>query len=399
MSSAQMTSQQNKQWLANHTRLGLDPEKHTRPVWRFVAASDLDHLARMIGATRLAYPLRSPMNDQEPDKAADPRLQRSIVHHGFGLGAIEDAGVRAEIERRYQHLPFQVMSAPDITVTAQKPLVINTTQSVVNYGKVTIEAGGYIQIEVPCHFTAQLLEKTGGTVNPGNPDGQYDIVITGSAGQPGQAGSNGQAGANGGNGDGGHCDCCGGIAKNNGTDGSAGGNGSDGLDGQAARRGADAPSVVFAIDDLRSTLTMLNVGGAGGNGGNGGNGGTGGTGGAGGSDKQCGAEYCDGGNGGAGGSGGNAGNGGNSGDGGQGGTSVMFFKSTNGSTVLVTNGTAQPGAPGTGGSVGAGGAGGPGGGRGARDGGSGQPGSKAGKNGTYGIAGQPGSVQINPPAA
>jgi hypothetical protein len=394
MHDEQLTAEQMAAWEERVRRFGLHPARHGRGKLRVVTVSDIDELKTMVGAPVLAEqrPSIAP-SGPAVRQAHDITLRDAIVDHVLGTAEITDPDARDEIARRFPEIAIEVTNAPDRPVTADNPLIINAQNTGANFGTVTIQQGGYIMISVPCYFKAVRLIKTGS----GPPPVGADVVITGTQGKLGTTGPTGptpdpaQGGASG------ECDCCGGIAVKNGTAGSPGGPGGRGVDGGPGGPGGKGPSVVIDIDQLASNVTLLNIGGRGGDGGPGGPGGKGGDGGPGGSQKQCGAEFCDGGNGGPGGPGGNGGTGGAAGDGGPGGTSTVYFRTPNGSDVIVTNGIADPGTPGCGGGVGVGGGGGKSGGRGANPGTTGNAGTIPGGTGATASPGSAGSVQRNPP--
>ncbi len=63
------------------------------------------------------------------------------------------------------------MSAPDITVSAVAPLIINDPSTPTAYGTITIDAGGYIAIYSNCEFTCQKMIKLAAA--PVGPAGRF----------------------------------------------------------------------------------------------------------------------------------------------------------------------------------------------------------------------------------
>jgi hypothetical protein len=358
----------------------------------------LHELVHKVSAPVLHQPRQSVLKSvhlADPSKAHNLRLKRAAVDHCLGISPIQEQVVLDEAEKRFAVQPLYIYVAPDIVVTAQDPLIIDSTQSVTIYGHVQIVAGGYIQISVPCHFQCQVLQKVSPQHASSVIDADYDFILRG---KDGPAGNNGEAGALGTTGGGGaraECDLAGGCVQSEGKSGGNGGNASNGNDGYDGFNGEDSPSVIISIGDLQSTVTLFNVGGSGGTGGRGGTGGKGGRGGSGGKDTICWACQASGGNGGNGGDGGSGGNGGNGGNGGSGGYSIAYYATGNSSAVLVTNGQSSGGEFGQGGASGPGGDPGAGGGRNASGGQSGNAG-KPGNRGYKGNPGAAGNVDINP---
>src|SRR5581483_7845644 len=165
----------------------------------------------------------------DPSKAHNLRLKLAAVDHCLGISPITEQAVIDEAEKRFAVQPLYVYAAPDITVTPENPLIIDSTQSVVVYGRVTIVAGGYIEISVPCHFQCQVLEKVS---QDGVASGAaYDFILRGKNGQTGKEGETGATGTKGGNGANAQCDQAGGCVKTDGKPGGNGGNASNGNDG------------------------------------------------------------------------------------------------------------------------------------------------------------------------
>ncbi len=393
-----LTVEQMQHWQKRVADLGIAPDqKHDGRTPHISNTQSLHELARKVGAPMLQQSRPGVLKSvhlADPSKAHNLRLKLAAVDHCLGISPITEQAVIDEAEKRFAVQPLYVYAAPDITVTPEDPLLIDSTQSVTVYGHVTIVAGGYIKISVPCHFQCQVLQK----VSPGNvaAGSAYDFIICGKDGLGGKEGERGAEGTPGGAGANAQCDLAGGCIASNGQQGGNGGNASNGNDGYDGFNGDDAPSVILSIGDLQSNVTLLNVGGNGGPGGRGGPGGKGGVGGAGGKDTTCWACQASGGNGGNGGNGGDGGHGGNGGNGGNGSYSIAYYKSNNSSAILVTNAQASGGEFGQGGSAGDGGDPGAAGGRNASGGQSGNAG-KPGNRGFKGNSGAAGRVDINPP--
>lgn len=381
----------NPQWRSRLSAMGIDPDIGGRGFATTLATYDLHQYFSWWDPPKRSATKASVLDGRDLNSISDERGRRAIEEHLLGISPITDSAVIQALQDRFRVFTADVIAAPDITITAANPLIINSTQTITVFGNVTLQDGGYIQITVPCSFECVTFTKTqtGGGTAPA-----YDITVAGATGATGTVGTPGnspagQAAA----GSDGACDCCGGIAENNGTDGAVGAAGGPGLAGQPGANGGDAPQmVVLQLGTLTGTVSLLNQGGTGGAGGAGGAGGVGQQGGDGGSDKTCGAEHCDGGSGGVGGVGGQGGNGGQGANGGAGAQIQVSY--TGSGQVLATNGTSPGGGGGAAGQGGAGGAGGASGGRGAVAGAAGNPGTN-GVAGIGGIGGTLGAVTIN----
>lgn len=146
----------------------------------------------------------------------------------------------------------------DLTVTPENPLVINAEgggATSLNFGSVTIQAGGQIHISTSAHLTMQTLLVQGSGSAP-------TFVV---AGGDGAAGPDGPPGTS-----------TGACPTQGSSSTSDGGNGGDGADGQ------DAPFVSMSVGEATGPIMITAMGGGGGEGGNGGTGGLGGSGGDGG---------------------------------------------------------------------------------------------------------------------
>src|SRR5204863_8479433 len=114
------------------------------------------------------------------------------------------------LHKAWSAMPLSVYAAPNITVTAANPLIIQGTVVNADYGTVTLEPGGYIEIQTTCTFRCDTLVKSSSSprargpapAGPANftrsvPAGAADLIIVvvdGVARNPGDLGS---AGANG----------------------------------------------------------------------------------------------------------------------------------------------------------------------------------------------------------
>ncbi|MCW2479354.1 hypothetical protein [Candidatus Symbiopectobacterium sp. NZEC135] len=377
-------------WRSRVKALGLDPDSPNKPFIRSRIVDSID-------ALKTAFNIPAPQDNAlaAPElKSLDSMSeheQRSTLHaHVAGLAPVNNAAYLGKLEDNFGNsFLYRAYVAENIVVTASKPLIINSTSSVTVYGVVTLKDGGYIEISVPCHFQCSRLEKVQG----GSQSTAYDISVIGKAGDNGSGPGKADNGISGGNGDNAKCNCN--VATNH--PGTAGADGKDGKPGSSAtdgKKGGDGPIVTLTIDDLASSISLLNRGGNGGLGGTGGAGGDGGTGGNGGKSDDCAAYHESGGNGGNGGNGGINGNGGNGGNGGDASTVTVIYSSTNGSEILPVNQNAQGGAAGLSGQVGAGGKAGTGGGDGAKDGNPGNPGEKKGADGHAGNPGAKGAINL-----
>lgn len=148
---------------------------------------------------------------------------------------------------------------PNITVTKMAPLVINSPKSRTEFGKVTLEDGGYIEIQIDCSMYFDEIVMKGGN------DKTPSIILNGMDGDPGKIGQDGEPGKPGavaditigelssdilihvfGGGNGGH----GGLGADggkggNGADGAYGGDGGDGGDGGQGGSGGSGGKLVL----------------------------------------------------------------------------------------------------------------------------------------------------------
>ena len=379
-------------WHKMLEKLDVDPTVRAMPFIVAGLAKNIEQLRHEFTGTTLKSPPRDPRDavpDHPVDRLSDGQLREAVIRDVNGMAPIADSILRAALSRRAAPFPYLAYVADDIVVTAEKPLIINSSTAVTAFGVVTIRSGGYIKIQVPCHFQCVTLVKEAGL----GPGAGHDFMIVGADGADGEDGADGPDGKNGEKGNDAKATC---DSLIDGGPGGGGGPGGPGAGGAPGHDGAPGPTIVISINDLQSTISVLNQGGAGGRGGYGGNGGRGGDGGKGGNADNCGGRWAQGGSGGDGGPGGDGGNGGPGGNGGEGGTSVINFSARNGIEVLVTNGQAPFGQGGRGGDVGRGGKGGEGGGVGASPGKSGNPGTKPGADGPLGNRGSQGTVRLNP---
>ncbi len=260
------------------------------------------------------------------------------------------------LHQRFQSFEAELQTAPDITISAEKPLKIFNSFAIAVYGTITVEKGGQVEISVPTSFKCGVLK----------PGKSYDGItpVFKIEGKEGVHGANGSDGTNGTNGTHGHdatCDCCGGVVSARGTNGTNGANGSKGQPGNNGGNGGNGPVVNIEIQDLKvSNIIISNIGGQGGQGGQGGCGGQGGNGGKAGDGRKCAAETAKAGKGGKGGNGDDGGNGGNGGNGGKGGQVTFTWKNTISNTpnIITNNLQANGGKAGKGGYAGSAGAGG-----------------------------------------
>ncbi|WP_402718135.1 hypothetical protein [Janthinobacterium rivuli] len=277
------------------------------------------------------------------------------------------------------HFPMSlaVYAAQDITITAANPLVLDSDQiGLYNFGVVTVEPGGSIQVVTAAQMDSQVfngqtaLGGAGGTVPTINFRG-----ANGSDGTDGTAGTNGSNGGNAvqGSPSGNNCDCnnpspVAATASGNGTAGSAGTRGAD---------GSISGTSVFSLGAISGPIQVTYIGGVGGKGGAGKAGGNGGNGGnaAGAAAAPCNNSYA----GTPSGNGANGGNGGNGGNGANGPNVTIYYSSITSDTTFSIDTSSI--AAGSGGAAGAGGAAGSG----------GTGGGTAGNPGTAGVPGITGS--------
>ena len=387
-----LTKQQQDAWGNRMEELGLNPKAKKFSFGRQRIVRGLSELKKFINAPVLKQQKNLKLTGESVKSLSDPALIDVVISYINGTTAITDQGAINEIDTRFEEYLMDVYALPDITVTAEKPLIISDSFSVTNYGIVTMKSGGYIKIMVPCQFSCQVLMKESGEVSS---DGKYDVYVTGKDGVAGIAGDSGIAGNNGGSGANAQCNCS--TADQKAGNGGNGSPGNDGKSGENGKDGSDAQFAGITIKDLQSNISVLNQGGNGGSGGNGGNGGSGGNGGKGGKDDKCNGSFEPAGNGGNGANGGNGGNGGNGANGGDGAHVIINFSSTNESKVVAVNGNASGGfscESGTGGKAGTAGE------SGGKGGSSGLPGNKGnnGENGRKGNEGSKGTTDINPPS-
>lgn len=255
-------------------------------------------------------------------------------------------------------LPVSLHADADRVVTADNPLIINGDFSFSNFGKITIEKGGYILIQTFCTFVCEVL-KLGTSLTQSEAAGNI-FVIQGLSGNHGRNGVDGTPGRFGPEGIGYHCLSGGGWEMSGGTNGGDGGSGSSGSAGENGNSGDKSPDVTIIVKDLQANISISNCGGKGGDGGNGGSGGKGGKGGDGGAGGACSARSVSGGKTGNGGDGGNSGSGADGGSGGNGGnvifnylSSLPKFTPTIGADNQVSEGgkAGQTGHPGNGGTA------------------------------------------------
>ncbi|MGK5052058.1 hypothetical protein [Janthinobacterium sp. RB2P8] len=279
------------------------------------------------------------------------------------------------------HFPMSlaVYAAQDITITAANPLVLNSDQiGLYNFGVVTVEPGGSIQVLTAAQMDSQVFN--GQTAMRANADGTATASVVPTINFKGANGSNGTdgtAGTNGGNGgnakqgspSSNNCDCnnpspVAATASGNGTAGSSGTRGAD---------GSISGNSVFSLGAISGPIQVTYVGGVGGNGGAGMAGGSGGNGGnaAGAAASPCNNSYA----GTPSGNGANGGNGGNGGNGANGPNVTIYYTSITSDTTFSIDTSSI--AAGSGGAAGAGGAAGTG-------------GTGGGTAGTPGTAGAPG---------
>lgn len=376
------------EWRERVQSLGLDPDIDAvnYPVLR--TTHSLEEYKRWFNAPPYPNPQKSKLTVAQVPKLPDALMRRDIERHIAGVCVIEDPQVIKALEERVKSFHSFVQTAPDITVTETKPLIITKSGNVV-YGTVTINNGGYINILAACHFECQTLLNVSGAQNT--------IQVLGIDGQNGLPGNSPKQPDQSGSGNAAECDCCGGIVQSDSTPGSSGTNGSHGGDAQSpGSAGQSGPTVIFTVkDSLPYLVSFLTQGGTGGRGGDGGNGAQGGQGGKGGDGTTCGAYFPGGSDGGPGGKGGNGGNATNGGDGGSAGNLIINVPPTESNHVAVTLGIAPGGEAGNRGLLGQGGPGGAGGSSGGKTGAPGAPGDADGNPGLPGNPGAKGSATIN----
>lgn len=389
--STSLTRDQLERYRKRQVELGLDPDFDYGGHPYVLAVRGVEPLRKLWGATEQPSSKLSPLTAKAVLEAEPGVARQAVCNHVFGEKSLSSDAVEAA-DQRFPIMPVAVMSGPDITVTAQNPLIINNNSTITNYGKVTLQDGGYIDISVDCHFTCQVMEKIQG----GNAQASHDITVHGKDGEspgtpatpptpdaPPQSPSA-------------KCDCCGGTVARKAKQGAKGKPGEDGTGGTDGGHGRSGPTTLIEIGSLVGSITLLNRGGNGGNGGNGGTGGTGGTGGKGGNGTTCGAYHpsgADGGKGGDGGNGGASATGGNGGDGGQ--TRIQYTPGNPNSVVIGRNEPGLGGAKGAPGGAGNGGDGGKGGSNGGVQGPPGLPGSPGSDLGRSGGDGRKGELIVN----
>jgi hypothetical protein len=322
--SSTMSGGTDQEWRRRTIAMGLDPDNcNGEPVYKLFDSIDqadevAQHFMGIPGSAKVAE------SNLTPEKVAElsySQLRSAIVAHLTRTRRISDAKVKAAIEKRLPKIGVQLRAAPDITITKDKPLIIDEPSGLLNYNKMTIKNGGYIEISADCAIVAVTFVREPGGGNPK----PADIFIHGEDGVDRQPGTGGSAGTDGRNGDRFRCDSAGGCCK---SDGQRGGDGTDGGDAKPGERGGDAaafgPQVTLALGTVSGLASLFNRGGNGGRGAAGGKGGDGGKGGKGGDGGMCVGCHC------------GSGSGGNGGDAGDGATNADGGNGGNGSNVIVT---------------------------------------------------------------
>jgi len=286
-----LSEEQRQRWRESVERLGLNPDYEATGRAHGITTPDYDEFASWFAEARdrnMAANLkrvRPPDLNQPVENMSPARLRKALAYHFSGLSML-DEGTLEQIRQRLPLMVADVYAAPDITVTAANPLIINSTTSIMTYGVVTITDGGYIRITVPAYFSCEQMIKVAS--DPSASDATfYDIQIVGADGINQPAADPGHTPGKAGNGKNAECDCCGGVVVSDGTDGSNGSDGSVGDNGLNGGNGTDALTVTLNIRQLTGFISVLNQGGVGGQGGQGGRGFDGGEGGDGGHDKTC----------------------------------------------------------------------------------------------------------------
>src|ERR1043166_893842 len=152
------------------------------------------------------------VNDVRADKVAsipDALLRRFVSEHVANQRIFTDPAVIEAVEERVKRFYLYVQAAPDITITAQDPLLINNTGVITIYNNVTIRDGGFIRITLPTKFECQNLTKVQG----GGGESQFDVFSVGRDGGNSQEGTTSGPPGKADNGKKAECDCCGGAVK------------------------------------------------------------------------------------------------------------------------------------------------------------------------------------------
>lgn len=373
-------------------QLDLDPKVHAGghiPV--LIPVHGIDRMRELAAVPPQFESVESPLTAEKIGSAEPGMARQAVVNHIFGRKALQADALTAA-EQRFPFMPLYAYQADNLTVTAEKPLRINRNSSVTNYGTVTIQDGGFIEISVDCHFVCDALIKIPGGTSPAS----HDLTVHGRDGDNGNTPAALPQAKTGDPGDGAACDCCGGTVAH---DAGVGGDGQPGVTGGAGTDGTpggNGPTVYVSIGKLTGTLTVLARGGNGGNGGSGAAGQQGGNGGKGGDGTTCGAYQPDGAKGGPGGKGGDGGasaSGKNAGNGGF--LSIQYEPDSGASMLIATNGIGTGGSKGRPGAAGAGGNGGAGGSHGGQQGAPGAEGAVGSDIGTSGNDGQKGQLLVN----
>ncbi|HYD30802.1 MAG TPA: hypothetical protein VEB64_08065, partial [Azospirillaceae bacterium] len=257
---SELSSNSKARWNKRLNAIGIDYSMHNRPLWRTVHVNSLEEFAEAFQSAPAANLRSSIVDGRSVESLSADEMRRAAQEHVFGSAPISDPAIRAELSRRLRPFVFDAMVAPDIIVTATNPLIIDSGRVVTAYGTVTIEDGGYIDISVPCHFQAEVVVK-----GSGGGGAVADFVVHGVNGTPGNAGAVGYTGVAGANGAKAVANCSGSDVPA--TPGQPGQGGGDGVRGLNGTNGSDGPTVQITINDLRSSITVVNSGGNGGNGG------------------------------------------------------------------------------------------------------------------------------------
>ena len=368
-----LTPEQYDRWSGRTQALGLDPENPHQ--MQELELRDLDFESLREAQKSILFPVdtQEVMTRDQLEQINHPEMK--YINDYFAGRMNVDGPETLEHFKQWVSGKFVAISALDVTVTKEKPLVFSKFTTVANFGTVTLEPGGYIECRTQTHFYCEKL------IKKSEYSSDYpDILILGDDGGTTTCAVNGIEGSVGENGKD-ACTCTTSATKGcHGGHGSGGGNGCDGLDG------LDASTADFTIRELTGHIIVLNQGGNGGHGSDGGSGGNGGDGGYGGHGlNEC--HLC-GGDGGNGGHGGHGGNGGNGGHGSQ--VTINYSSSPEGGSISPVAGIARGGRGGKGGACGHFGQGGSGG----TVGNSGHCGT-TGNCGKNGLDGQAGFIQIN----
>ena len=149
---ASLREEQKKTFRERVARYGLDPDKVVQEgvggtVWDVVTLEEVREL----------FGLEGGVMPPPPDGEKTPA--RMAQDHVFGYRSLVDKELDF-LDRNLGPYRINVAVAPDLTITREKPLVLEGGVEIREYGAITIEDGGQIVIrDCVAKITCQRLEK------------------------------------------------------------------------------------------------------------------------------------------------------------------------------------------------------------------------------------------------